>query len=223
MRPGLREIGLADDAQADEEALGRTTVPHLSDRDRNAFAVGGLEGSVRYARAFEDLAVGVSGRLGAMDSADAAFLSDLFPTYDGADKTRLRYGLDATYCRGPYYATLEYYGGTMGGIDTNGWAVLVGAQSLTDTGGPWREGGEGRRGFYARYSQLYIGVPTTLYPVTWDTQQLALSYVLPLHTDFAGGLPKWFQFEYERNTESVPAGADQIPNNLLFVEFLCGF
>jgi hypothetical protein len=51
---------------------------------------------------------------------------------------------------------------------------------------------------------------------------LAVSYVLPIKCKYLP-LAKWLQFEYERNTEELPAGADDIPNNMLFVELFSAF
>ena len=67
-------------------------------------------------------------------------------------------------------------------------------------------------------------MPRTLDPITWDTEQLAVSYVYPLRVKhFLGSLPKWLQIEYERNKEKPPAGMSEIPDNVFFVELFSAF
>ena len=215
MRPGATLVGLAADAQLNHPAaLFNTVVPQLADLESADDRSGQLEASARYARRFRDITVGLSGRVGAMDQADADFLAETFPTYPGL-RTRTRYGLDATFCRAPLYATAQYYVGDTGGIGTTGWQVLVGTAASDNCSIPLRDGSPACKGLFVRYGRLTIDVPKTLDTITWDTQQLGVSYVWPLHTDFAGGLPQYFQFEYQRNTEDPPAGASPDPQQRL--------
>jgi len=225
-RPGARLIGMAADAQLDRgPAVLVTTTPHLAERDTPADRSGELELSARYGRQMGDLKVGLSGRGGAIDDADAAFLAGKFATYNGTNKTRLYSGFDATYNKMPWYVTGEYYGGTLGGIRHSGYAVLVGVEPTKQCAGIWRELSGACKGIFVRYTDLSIGVdPVVNNPYTWDTQQWAVSYVLPLK-GIGLDVPyfKWLQFEYEQNKEDVPEGADENPNNVLFVELFGAF
>ncbi|MBN1458266.1 MAG: hypothetical protein JXA57_01935 [Armatimonadetes bacterium] len=224
-RPGARLIGMAADSQLDGGAVGVTTVPHLVNRDTPADRSGELELSARYGRQVGDINVGLSGRGGAMDNADAAFLASKFADYNGTNKTRLYYGLDATYKTMPWYVTGEYYGGTLGGLRQSGYAIVVGVEPTAECTGVWRELSGACKGLFVRYTDLNIGVdPEVNNPYTWDTQQWAVSYVLPLKVINAN-IPyfKWLQFEYERNTEDVPSGADENPNDVFFVELFGAF
>jgi hypothetical protein len=221
-RPGARLIGLAADQQLEGGAVGVTTVAHLTNRDAPQDRSGQLELSARYGRDLGDVDVGLSGRGGALDDTDAAFLASKFPTYNGTNKTRLEYGFDAKYNRMPWYATAEYYGGTLGGIRQSGYAVLLGVEPTKDCTGIWREFSSACKGLFVRYTSIDIGVPTTASPYSWDTQQWAASYVLPL-TRFNVPYFKWLQFEYENNSEDVPPGFDEVPNNVFFVELFGAF
>jgi hypothetical protein len=78
------------------------------------------------------------------------------------------------------------------------------------------------KGLYLRYGQLDTDVPPTLSTITWDTTQLAVSYVLPLNNRL-GKCPKWLQLEYEKNTEDAPGVASDIPNDVFFVELFTSF
>ena len=85
----------------------------------------------------------------------------------------------------------------------------------------WRELSRACKGLYVRYGQMYIETPRNpTSPITWDTQQLAVSYVYPLRR--LGPL-KWLQLEWENNWEKAPTGASQIPNNIFFVELFSAF
>ena len=80
------------------------------------------------------------------------------------------------------------------------------------------------QGLYVRYLNLDIDVPPVVNnTMTWDVEQLAVSYVLPLRCKRLGGYPKWLQFEYERNKEGTPLGADEIPNDVFLVELFTAF
>ena len=222
-RPNLRLIGHAADSQIDRGSVPWTTVMHLTDRDSPAKRSGNLEVSARLGRQMSDLDLGISGRTGALDADDAAFLAGKFPTYNGTNRTRMRYGLDATYKRMPFYGTFEYYGGTIGGIRQSGYAILLGVEPSKKCTGIWREMSGACKGLFVRYVNLDMGTPPVVNNTfTWDTEQLAVSYVLPLRCKYLP-LAKWLQFEYERNKEDVPAGADEIPNNMFFVELFSAF
>jgi hypothetical protein len=122
----------------------------------------------------------------------------------------------------PFYAYGEYYAGSMAGIGQTGWDILFGIEPSAQCTLPWRTYSSACKGLFVRYSQNTIDVPRTLNQLTWDTQQLAVSYVFPFK--FKGRLSaKWLQFEYERNTESPPAGVDEIPNNVFFIELFSAF
>lgn len=223
-RPGARLIGMAADAQLEGGAVGVTTVPHLVNRDTPADRSGQLELSARCGRQIGDVNLGLSGRGGALDDQDAAFLASTFATYNGTNKTRLAYGLDATYKAMPWYVTGEYYGGTLGGIRQSGYAVLVGIEPTKQCTGMWRDLSPACKGIFVRYTDLSIGVPTTASPYTWDTQQWSVSYVLPLK-GIGLDVPyfKWLQFEYEQNNEDVPDGVDENPNDVFFIELFGAF
>jgi len=221
-RVGGRYIGMTADEQLERGSLARTSVLHLCDRDSPASRSGELETSVRYGHQMGDLNVGLSGRLGALDSTDAAFLARNFSNYNGTNKTRLQYGVDATYKRVPYYGTFEYYGGTLGGIGLDGYAIVVGVEPTRDCAGIWREFSRACKGLFVRYTNIDVDTPTTLRPITWDTSQLAVSYVLPIKIKQAP-LIKWLQIEYERNKEQPPAGASEIPNDVFFIEAFSAF
>ncbi len=227
MRPGTRFIGMTADMQLDEGGatnLARTTVGHLADRDAPQDRSGKLEASARLGHKFGAVNVGLSGRAGAMDSTDRAFLASKFATYNGTNSTRHRYGLDATWSQMPFYAEGQYYAGDTGGIRNHGWEILVGIEPSAKCTKPWVDLAGACKGLFVRYGQLDISVPETLNPVTWDTRQLSVSYVYPLRPiKQLGNLPKWIQFEYERNDEDAPAGASDIPNNVFFVELFSAF
>ncbi len=223
-RVGTRAIGMAADSQLDQGSLARTTVSHLVNRDTPQGRSGQLELSARYGRKMGALNVGVSGRGGHLDATDSAFLASKFPgTYNGTNKTRLYYGLDATYSTMPYFASAEYYAGKLGGIRQNGYAVLVGVEPSAKCTGIWRELSGACKGLFVRYEKLDIGTPAVVnQPITWDTSQVAVSYVLPIKTRLYP-LGKWFQIEWERNKESAPEGADEIPNDVFFIELFSAF
>lgn len=222
-RPGSRLIGMAADSQLDMGSVSSTTVVHLTDRDSPANRSGELEVSTRLGRQMGDFNVGLSGRLGGLDDTDAAFLAGAFPSYNGTNRTRTAYGLDATYKRAPYYATAEFYGGTVGGIRQSGYAVLLGVEPTPQCPGFWRDMSGACKGLFVRYTDLNMGAPTDLAKsLTWDTEQWSVSYVLPLRCKYLP-LAKWLQFEYERNTEDFPAGADDVPNDMFFVEMFSAF
>ena len=225
-RPGSRLTGMAADGQLDTGALMATTAPHLTDRDSPANRSGQLEVSARIGRQMDDINVGISGRAGAMDNTDSAYLASVFPTYTG-NQTRIRYGLDASFRSVPFTGTLQYYAGTTGGIRHGGWEILLGAEPSAQCTGIWRDMSSVCKGLYVRYGQYEIDVPETLNTMTWDTEQLAVSYVLPLQCSFLGNYPKWLQFEYERNTQDAPiigsVQADEIPNDTFFVELFSAF
>jgi len=223
-RPGVRLIGQGADAQIDRGSVPRTTVLHLADRDTPANRSGELEVSARYGRQMGNLNVGISGRGGGLDGTDAAFLAKMFPTYNGTNQTRIKYGLDATYKRMPFYGTFEYYASEVGAIGQNGYAILLGVEPSKQCTGIWREMSGACRGLFVRYLDLDIDVPPVVNnTMTWDIEQLAVSYVLPLRCNRLGGYPKWLQFEYESNKEGAPIGADEIPNDLFFVELFTAF
>jgi hypothetical protein len=224
-RPGSRSIGMAADSQLDNgrAALGATTVSHLANRDTPASRSGKLELSGRYGRQMGDINVGVSGRGGELDGVDSAYLASKFATYNGTNRTRLYGGLDATYQKMPWYATAEWYSGSLGGIDHSGYGILVGVEPSAKCTGIWREISPVCKGLFVRYVNLNIDAPAVVsQPLTWDTKQWAVSYVLPVKTKYMP-LAKWLQIEWERNTEDVPAGADQIPNDMFFVELFSAF
>jgi len=219
---GARYIGMAADSQMDLGSLARTTVGHLTARDDPAGRSGELEVSARYGRQMGDMSVGVSARGGALDNNDSAYLASKFGSAYTGNQTRMAYGVDATYKSAPVCGTFEYYAGSTGGIDHSGWSVVLGAEP--------KAGGTGMlsglagvcKGLYLRYGQLDIDVPPTLSTITWDTTQLAVSYVLPLNNRL-GKYPKWLQLEYEKNTEDTPGVASDIPNNVFFVELFTSF
>jgi len=223
-RPGTRAIGMAADMQLDHGSLARTTVAHLTDRDAPQDRSGTLGFSARYGRQLSAATnAGISVRASSMEGTDRAFLKKRFATYNGTNETMRRYGVDATYSRMPYYGTAQYYAGDTGGIRSSGWEVLLGVEPSAKCTGIWRELSPACKGLFVRYGKLKIDVPKTLDSITWDTDQLALSYVYPLRVKRYGALPKWLQIEYERNHEHPPAGASQIPNNVFFVELFSAF
>lgn len=231
-RPGTRYIGMAADSQLDYGGanLGNTTVAHLSNRDTPADRPGTLQASARVGRQIKDLNVGLSGQIGQLDDTDAAFLASKFgDAYPGL-KTASQYGLDATYKKMPWIAQLEAYAGDTGGIERSGWSILVGIEPSAQCTSPWREWSGACKGLFVRYTDLNIDVSADdltaaqqLNPITWDTQQWAVSYVYPLRVSGYKVSPKWLQFEYERNTEDAPAGASEIPNNVFFIELFVAF
>ncbi|MFB3882265.1 MAG: hypothetical protein ACE149_13440 [Armatimonadota bacterium] len=222
-RPGTRAIGMAADMQLDEGSLARTTVSHLANRDTPAGRSGKLEVSGRYGRQMGALNVGISGRGGELDDIDAAFLASKFANYNGTNRTRLYAGFDATYQKMPYYATAEWYGGSLGGIDQSGYAILVGVEPSAKCTGIWQDLSGACKGLFIRYTNLDTDTtPSLASSITWDTEQWAVSYVLPIKTKYFP-LAKWIQIEYERNKETVPAGGDEIPNNVFFVELFSAF
>ncbi len=229
-RPGARLIGMAADSQLDRGAVSATMVSHLANRDTPAGRSGQLELSARYGRQMGAVNVGVSGRGGEIDSEDAALLNSsrffaahFTETGTTPDNTRLYWGLDATYKQMPFLGTAEYYAGSLGGIDHSGYAILVGVEPTKQCTGVWRELSGACKGIFVRYTSLDVDVtPQMSNSNTWDTQQLSVSYVLPIKTQYLP-LAKWLQFEYERNTEDTPAGADDIPNNMFFVELFSAF
>ena len=232
-RPGQRFIGMAADSQLDQGSLGRTTVGHLSNRDFPQERSGQLELDARLGHQMGGLNVGLSGRVGRLDDTDLAILTGgAKPMFsDPANLAKIRgesrrqYGLDATLKRTPYYATAEYYAGTTASMEQNGWSVLLGVEPSKECTFPWREISPACKGLFVRYTELNIGAtPVLSNPVTWDTNQLAISWVLPLPWGTRPGLsPKWLQIEYERNREDVPNGGDQIPNNVFFLELFSAF
>jgi len=223
-RPGARYIGMTADMQLDRGSLTRATVAHLSDRDAPPNRSGTLGLSARYGRQLAAaLNAGVSAKASAIDSTDRAFLAKKFSTYNGSNETMRRYGVDASYSSMPYSSTLQYYAGDTGGIRSSGWEILLGVEPNAQCTGIWREISPACKGLFVRYGKLKIDVPETLDSITWDTDQLAVSYVYPLPSKKLGGLPKWLQIEYERNREHPPAGASQIPNNVFFVELFSAF
>ena len=223
-RPGIRLIGHAADSQMDRGSVARATVMHLTDRDSPAMRSGTLEASARYGRQMGNLNVGISGRGGALDGTDAAFLASMFPTYNGTNKTRIKYGVDATYKRMPFYGTIEYYAGEVGGIGQDGYAILLGVEPSQQCTGILRDMSGICKGLFVRYLNLDVDVPPVVNnTMTWDVEQLAVSYVLPIKSSLFGGYPKWLQFEYERNREGAPMGADEIPNDLFLIELFTAF
>ncbi len=223
-RPGARLIGHAADSQMDRGSVPRATVMHLTDRDSPAMRSGNLEASARYGRQMGNLNVGISGRGGALDGTDAAFLAAMFPTYNGTNRTRVKDGLDATYKRRPLYATIEYYAGEVGGIGQDGYAILLGVEPSMKCTGMLRDMSGICKGLFVRYLNLDVDVPAVVNnTMTWDVEQLAVSYVLPIRSGLFGGYPKWLQFEYERNKEDAPMGADEIPNDLFLIELFTAF
>jgi hypothetical protein len=222
-RPGSRLIGMAADSQLDQGSAGRTLVSHLTNRDTPADRSGRLELSARYGRQMGDINVGVSGRGGELDDVDAAFLAAKFPTYNGTNRTRLYTGVDATYKKMPWIAAGEWYGGSLGGIDQSGYAILVGVEPSAQCTGIWREISPACKGLFVRYTNLDIDTPPVLTnSLTWDTSQWAVSYVLPIKIKYLP-LAKWIQIEFERNEEDVPAGGDDIPNDVIFAELFSAF
>ena len=222
-RLGTRPIGMAADSQIEGGAPGATMVSHLTDRDSPANRSGELETSARYGRQMGDFNIGLSGRLGALDEEDAALLAAKFPTYNGTNRTRAKYGLDSTYKQAPFYGTFEWCAGSVGGIDQDGYAILIGVEPSKKCTGVWRDMAGICKGIFVRYVNLDTDVPAVVNnSLTWDIEQISVSYVLPLRCSW---LPyaKWLQFEYERNKEDVPAGADEISNDMLFVELFSAF
>lgn len=237
-RPGSRYIGQAADEQMENGfptppvgpgALARTTVTHLADRDTPSNRSSQLQVSSRFGHQFRDLNVGLSGRVGRMDQDDVEFLQDptkapaqqRFATYNG-DLTISRYGADATFKKAPFVVMSQFYVGRTGNIHNDGWEIVVGVEPSQQCSGFWRELSRACKGLYVRYGKLNIDVPRTTNPITWDSRQLAVSYVLPLKVEGAE-FAKWLQFEYESNLEDPPSGVDEIPNNLFFVELFSAF
>ena len=220
-------IGLTADNQIDNgpAALLATTTPHLADRDAPDNRVGNLQVSSRIGQQFGDLSLGVSGRMGNLDDDDAAYLAARFPTYDD-DRDFHRWGVDAMYKKAPYILSVQYGEGDTGGIENDGYEILLGVEPSKECTGLWRDLSPACKGIFVRYTKMDIDVPATVGSVwdaiTWDTEQLAVSYVLPLKLDNAGFF-KWLQFEYERNKEDAPAGAEEIPNDIFFVELFTAF
>mgnify|MGYP005841157433 CR=1 FL=1 len=222
-RVGSRLIGQAADLQMDRGSTKTTTVAHLCSRDVTDNRSGQLETSLRVGRQLGYLNLGLSGRLGALDETDSATLAKSFATYNGTNRTRLNYGVDATYKRMPLYGTFEYYRGSLGGIRQTGYGVLLGVEPTPQCTGMWRELSSVCKGLYLRYVNLDIDVPAVpTVSTTWDTQQYAISYVLPIRCKQTS-LPKWIQIEYERNTEDAPAPLDSVPNNVFFIELFTAF
>ncbi len=223
-RPGTRYIGMTADMQLATGGLTRTTVAHLTDRDVPNDRSGTLGVSARYGRQLSaSLNGGVSAKASAIDATDRAFLAKKFATYNGTSSTLHRYGVDLTHSTLPFYGTAQYYVGDTGNIRSSGWEILLGVEPSPKSTSPWRELSGACKGLFVRYGKMKIDVPKTLDPITWDTNQLALSYVYPLRVKSISSLPKWIQIEYERNREETPAGMSQIPNNVLFVELFSAF
>ena len=221
-RVGFRLIGMAADSQLDRGTLGTTTVVHLTNRDNTADHSGKLEATARYGWGLGDLNVGASARVGALDATDLSALTSAYGAQYVTDSTRSAYGVDVTYKRMPFYGTLEYYDGSVGGVDVDGFAVLLGVEPTPKCTGIWRDLSGACKGLFVRYVDLNVDVVPTLSSRTWDVEQIAVSYVLPLKCK---ALPffKWLQFEYERNKEDVPAGADEISNDMFLVELFTAF
>jgi hypothetical protein len=221
-RVGRRFLGMTADEQLESGGLGSTTVPHLVEKDIPNDRSQGIEGTARWGRQFNpQFNAGVSARLGSLDDTDIDFLKSKYPD-QVSGQTRVNYGVDATWVSRPFVAEAEYYAGTTGGIDNTGWDILVGFEPTKQCALPWRSYSSACKGLFARYSVTTVDAVKTLDPMTWDTNQLALSYVYPFK--FKGQLSaKWLQFEYEMNHESPPEGVDEIPNNIFFVELFSAF
>ena len=80
----------------------------------------------------------------------------------------------------PFYSALEWYAGNTGGIGQTGWSILLGVEPTSQCSAPWEDLAGACKGLFVRYGQLDIDVPETSNSITWDTQQLSLSYVYPL-------------------------------------------
>jgi len=130
--------------------------------------------------------------------------------------------VDTTYKKAPYVATAQVFKGETGNIDNDGWEITVGLEPTKQNPGVLDGMSKYCKGLYLRYGEMNIDVPKTTSTITWDTKQFAASYVLPLKSpNFKAA--KWLQFEYEHNTEKTVSGADQIPNDLFFVELFTAF
>ncbi len=153
---------------------------------------------------------------------DTAFLQSKFGS-QADSTTREQYGLDAVYKCAPFFSSFQYYAGPTGGIGQSGWEMLVGVEPTKECSRPWHDFAGACKGLFVRYSKLNIDVVHDIAsPITWDTSQLGVSYVIPLPSGSQPGLGvKWLQIEWEDNREQVPHGGDQIPNNVLFAEAFC--
>lgn len=100
---------------------------------------------------------------------------------------------------------------------------LLGAEPSKQCTGIWRDMSPACKGLFLRYGEMNVGVPPTSSSVTWDTSQLAVSYVLPVRCKRLGGYPKWLQFEYEWNREDPPVGTSDIPNDVFVIELFTAF
>jgi len=216
LRLGTRSVG---ELSGDTVRNASHTVPHLCFRDLTDQLSRKTEMVVRVGGKWPSgINAGLSYLVGSIDQRDVVNLSTssasnpltpggtpaLIPGAQSNDKKVL--ALDGVYkSKSGFVCQGELYDASISDLDYDAWCLLVGWEPA----GKWR--------FYARYGEQNMDVTPSANPLSWDIRQISLSAVQPL------GKTTWLQYEYEINSEDVPAGVNSVSNNLFFIELFSGF
>jgi hypothetical protein len=208
LKPSTRLAGFTADGAAPN------LVAHLSDRDVTTFGLDSkrLAVSGRVVQPIGDsIRLGASYKVGKLSPADLTAFNTLLGTAY-TSTTNTRWGVDLTY-RPPskrgIVANLEHYVGQTAGLDHSASAVLVGYEPGTPRGIK----------AYVRYGTAPIDItPNPANRTTWDVQQWMYSIVIPVRPNSC-----WVQAEYQTNSESAPAPASSVQNDIFFVELFTAF
>ncbi len=179
-------------------------VAHIVDKDDPANNPGTLAGSLRIGVTKPNYQFHFSGAAGRMVKDDVNTLAGAYGVVSTSTK-HVKYGFDGAYSYGPYVFQTEIYQGQFSFLTVTGYQLLLGYQPKDKTR------------FYARWSAINNDKALTANQLTWSPQELTLGLIQPISKGV------WVEIDYEKNTESRPAGIAAPGNDILFAEFFTGF
>lgn len=198
---GTRNIG--------DIAGSAKVVPHIVDKDVPGAISGKLALTGKLGITTPCFKFHGSACTGKLNASQIDWVGTTFGLFTGVNKNRDhdKFGFDAQYKRGPIVAQGEWYTGKFSFVEITGYQFLVGYEPKDTT----------KRRAYLRWSALNNDWAPSTNPASWATQQLTLGVVQPIRKGV------WAEVNWERNTETPPAGVAEIDNDVLFLELFTGF
>jgi len=176
---GARGIGATSLAEKS------TVVPHFAERDNPDHISGKTSASIRLAKKFDNLNVGLSAAAGNFGTDDLAYMNNVYGDTDLSNDHVYKYGLDMTYSKGKLGAVLEAYYGQYSDLDIFGTALT--ADYVINKYGTK---------VMAKYGYIDNNKPSISgKPITYEPSQLILGVSHPICKNAV------LEFNYEFNNE----------------------
>lgn len=147
----------------------------------------------------------LSGATGKLTQTNATNVMTAAGIAGTASTDHNKYGADAQYSFGKMVAQGEWYTGKFSLVKITGYSLLLGYQPKDS------------RRVYVRYAAINNDITPTDKQLTWPTEQLTFGVVQPIRKGV------WAELNYEKNMERTGAGAQDVDNDILFLEFFSGF